>query len=212
MPRTNPPRANPPRTSAEERFNPAVVVSAYRSGFFPMAESRSGPISWYSPDPRAIIPLEGFNVPRSLRREMKRSACTITMDRTFDQVIRECAEGRFPGGTWISGDIIRVYTELHSMGVAHSVETWLEGKLVGGLYGVALGGAFFGESMFSRIPNGSKFALVSLVGRLNARGYRLLDTQIMNEHMRQFGAVDIPRDRYLLLLAEALSLGVRFLD
>jgi leucyl/phenylalanyl-tRNA--protein transferase len=143
---------------------------------------------------------------------MKRSACTITVDRTFDQVIRECAEGRFTGGTWISGDIIRVYTELHRMGVAHSVETWLEGKLVGGLYGVALGGAFFGESMFSRIPNGSKFALVSLVGRLNARGYRLLDTQIMNEHIRQFGAVDIPRDRYLLLLAEALSLGVRFLD
>ena len=177
-----------------------------------MAESRSGSISWYSPDPRAIIPLTRFNVPRSLRREMKRSACTITVDRTFDQVIRECAEERYPDGTWISGDIIRVYTELHVMGVAHSVETWLEGKLVGGLYGVALGGAFFGESMFSRIPSGSKFALVSLVGRLQARGYRLLDTQIMNEHIRQFGAVEIPRDLYLALLSEALSLSIRFLD
>jgi leucyl/phenylalanyl-tRNA--protein transferase len=98
------------------------------------------------------------------------------------------------------------------MGVAHSVETWLEGKLVGGLYGLALGGAFFGESMFSRIPSASKFALVSLVERLHARGYRLLDTQIMNEHMRQFGAVDIPRDRYLLLLSGAVSLAVRFHD
>jgi leucyl/phenylalanyl-tRNA--protein transferase len=206
------PRTNLPRTYAEERFDPAVVLSAYHSGYFPMAESRSGPISWYSPDPRAIIPLEGFNVPRSLRREMRRSACTITVDRAFDQVIRECAEGRFPDGTWISGDIIRVYTELHGMGVAHSVETWLEGKLVGGLYGLALGGAFFGESMFSRIPNASKFALVSLVERLHTRGYRLLDTQIMNEHMRQFGAVDIPRDRYLFLLSGALSLAVRFHD
>jgi leucyl/phenylalanyl-tRNA---protein transferase len=201
-----------PRTHTKERFDPDIVVSAYQSGFFPMAESRSGPVSWFSPDPRAIIPLGDFNVPRSLRREMKRSACTTTVDRAFGRVIGECAEGRFPDSTWISGDIIRVYTELHSMGVAHSVETWLEGKLVGGLYGVALGGAFFGESMFSRIPNASKFALVSLVGRLNARGYRLLDTQIMNEHIRQFGAVDVPRDRYLLLLSEALSLTVRFLD
>ena len=206
------PRTNSPQPDAVQRFDPALVVSAYHIGFFPMAESRSGPISWYSPDPRAIIPLEGFNVPRSLRREMKRSPCTMTVDRAFDQVIRECAEGRCPDGTWISGDIIRVYTELHSMGVAHSVETWLEGKLVGGLYGLALGGAFFGESMFSRIPSASKFALVSLVGRLKSRGYRLLDTQIMNEHVRQFGAVDIPRDQYLILLSEAVSLDVRFLD
>ena len=201
-----------PRTNSEEPFDPAIVISAYQSGFFPMAELREGPISWYSPDPRAIIPLHGFNIPRSLRREMRRLPCTITVDRAFDHVIGGCAEGRSPDGTWISDDIIRVYTELHRMGVAHSVETWLEGKLVGGLYGVALGGAFFGESMFSRIPNASKFALVSLVNRLNTRGYRLLDTQIMNEHIRQFGAVDIPRDRYLLLLSEAVSLPVFFLD
>jgi leucyl/phenylalanyl-tRNA--protein transferase len=193
-----------------ERFDSALVVSAYRSGYFPMAESRSGPISWHSPDPRAIIPLEDFNIPRSLRREMKRSACAITVDRAFEQVIAECAKRRFPDDTWISDDIVRVYTELHGMGIAHSMETWQEGELVGGLYGLAIGGAFFGESMFSRVSNASKFALVSLVGRLIARGYRLLDTQIMNEHIRQFGAVDVPRDRYLLLLADALSAPVRF--
>ena len=191
-------------------FTPETVVEAYRSGYFPMADSRVGPISWYSPDPRAIIPLSGFNIPRSLRREMKKSDCTITVNRAFERVIGECAEGRFPEDTWISDDIVRVYTDLHRMGVAHSVETWEEGRLVGGLHGVALGGAFFGESMFSRRPNASKFALVSLVSRLNARGYRLLDTQIMNEHIRQFGAVDIPRERYLDLLDEALPIGVEF--
>jgi len=201
-----------PTSFPAERFDPSVVVAAYRTGFFPMAESRTGPISWHSPDPRAIIPLDGFNIPRSLRRVMKLSACTITVDRAFEHVIGACAEGRYPDGTWISDDIIRVYTELHRLGIAHSVETWLEGKLVGGLYGISLGGAFFGESMFSRMSNGSKFALVTLVERLNARGYRLLDTQIMNDHVRQFGAVDIPREEYLALLARALSLPVAFVD
>ena len=200
------------RTFLAERFDPAVVVAAYRTGFFPMAESRTGPISWHSPDPRAIIPLNDFNIPRSLRREMRQSACTVTVDRAFDHVIGECAEGRYPDETWISDDIIRVYTELYRQGVAHSVETWREGTLVGGLYGISLGGAFFGESMFSRMQNGSKFALVTLVGRLKTRGFRLLDTQIMNEHIRQFGAVDIPREKYLALLSEALSLPVSFVD
>lgn len=203
---------DPPRTIAEGRFDAATVIAAYRSGFFPMADSRQGPISWYSPDPRAIIPLESFNVPRSLRREMKRSVCATTVDRAFLSVIVECAEGRYPEETWISEDIVRVYSELHRMGVAHSVETWLDGKLVGGLYGVALGGAFFGESMFSRVASASKFALVSLVARLRARGYLLLDTQIMNEHVRQFGAVDIPRTRYLSLLSGALPVPARFVD
>jgi leucyl/phenylalanyl-tRNA--protein transferase len=198
------------RASPREILDPAVVVSAYRIGFFPMAESRAGPISWCSPDPRAIIPLERFNLPRSLRRAMKDSTCAVTVDRAFEQVIRECAEGRLPDETWISDDIIRVYTELHRAGIAHSVETWLAGKLVGGLYGLSMGGAFFGESMFSRIPNASKFALVSLVARLNARGFRLLDTQIMNEHIRQFGALDIPREEYLRLLSQALPLDVKF--
>ena len=175
-----------------------------------MAESRTGPISWYSPDPRAIIPLDAFNVPRSLRREMKHSSSSITVDRAFGDVIVQCGERRFPEETWISDDIIRVYTELHSMGVAHSVETWMEGRLVGGLYGIAMGGVFFGESMFSRVPNASKFALVSLVNRLRERGYRLLDSQIINDHVKQFGAVEISRDQYLRILAEALSLPVSF--
>ncbi len=205
-------QAAPQRANRDGLFTPERVVEAYRSGYFPMAESRVGPISWYSPDPRAIIPLNEFNVPRSLRREMRKSACTITVNRAFERVIGKCAEGRFPEDTWISDDIVRVYTDLHRMGIAHSVETWEEGKLVGGLYGVALGGAFFGESMFSRIPNASKFALVSLVTRLNARGYLLLDTQIMNEHIRQFGAIDVPRVRYLALLEEALPLEVEFTD
>ena len=196
-----------------ERFDPAVVVSAYRSGFFPMAESRAGPISWYSPDPRAIIPLAGIQYseespPGDEAFGMHDHAWTGHSIRSSGSARKEGTRRRrgFPD------DIIRVYTELHRMGVAHSVETWLEGRLVGGLYGVALGGAFFGESMFSRIPSASKFALVSLVGRLQARGYRLLDTQIMNEHIRQFGAIDIPRDLYLVLLSEALSLGMSFLD
>jgi len=192
------------------RFDSALVISAYRSGFFPMAESRSGPISWYSPDPRAVIPLDAFNVPRSLRREMKRSSSSVTFDRSFGDVIAQCAERRFPEDTWISDDIVRVYTELHARGIAHSVETWLEGKLVGGLYGIALGGAFFGESMFSRVSGASKFALVSLVTRLRERGYMLLDSQIINDHVKQFGAIEIPRDRYLALLAEALSQPVSF--
>jgi len=175
-----------------------------------MAESRNGPISWYSPDPRAVIPLDAFNVPRSLRREMRRSSSSVTFDRSFGDVIAQCAERRFPEETWISDDIVRVYTELHARGIAHSVEIWLEGKLVGGLYGIALGGAFFGESMFSRVSGASKFALVSLVARLRERGYMLLDSQIINDHVRQFGAIEIPRDRYLSLLAEALSLPVSF--
>jgi len=175
-----------------------------------MAESRTGPISWYSPDPRAIIPLEAFNIPRSLRREMRRSGFSITVDRAFEDVITHCAERRFPWGTWISDEIIRVYTDLHRKGVAHSVETWMDGKLIGGLYGIALGGAFFGESMFSVVSNASKFALVALVGRLRERGYRLLDSQIINDHVRQFGAIEIPRERYLDLLSQAISLPVSF--
>ena len=200
------------RLREADRFDPGIVISAYRSGYFPMAESRDGPISWHSPDPRAIIPLRSFNVPRSLRREMKRSSCSITVDRAFEDVIAHCGERACAEDTWISGAIIRVYTELHRMGIAHSVETWREGSLVGGLYGISLGGAFFGESMFSLVSNASKYALVSLVSRLNERGYRLLDTQIINEHVRQFGAIEVPRIEYLRLLSDALCLSASFRD
>jgi leucyl/phenylalanyl-tRNA--protein transferase len=198
------------RAEGERPFSPEVVVEAYRQGFFPMAESRTGPISWFSPDPRAVIPLHTFRVPRSVRRELASTTCSCTIDLSFAQVIRACAERAEE--TWISDDIIRVYTDLHKRGVAHSVETWKGGELTGGLYGVAIGGAFFGESMFSRESNMSKLALVHLVERLRRRNYLLLDTQIINDHVRQFGAIEIPRRDYLSLLAEAVSLPIDFIE
>ncbi len=193
-------------------FDADTVLAAYRSGFFPMAESRTGPIAWYSPDPRAIIPLDTFNVPRSLRRQLSRTDVTCTVNGAFERVIRACAERGPDSATWISEDIIGVYTDLHRSGIAHSIETWRQGLLVGGLYGVALGGAFFGESMFSRESDASKFALVHLVRRLQSLGFLLLDTQIMNDHVRQFGAVELPRDSYLDLLSRAISLPMKFVE
>ncbi len=193
-------------------FDADTVLAAYRSGFFPMAESRTGPIAWYSPDPRAIIPLDTFNVPRSLRRQLSRTDVTCTVNGAFERVIRACAERGPDSATWISEDIIGVYTDLHRSGIAHSIETWRQGLLIGGLYGVALGGAFFGESMFSRESDASKFALVHLVRRLQSLGFLLLDTQIMNDHVRQFGAVELPRDSYLDLLSRAISLPMKFVE
>ncbi len=188
-------------------LDPEFVVQAYRAGFFPMAESRTGPISWYSPDPRAIIPLDGFRIPRSLRQSVRKGTYEIRVDTAFADVIRACAERE---ETWISDEIIRVYSALHEQGVVHSVESWLEGELAGGLYGVSIGGAFFGESMFSRARDASKVALVSLVSRLRERGYILLDTQIINTHVLQFGAIEVPRAQYLELLAQALMVRTSF--
>jgi leucyl/phenylalanyl-tRNA--protein transferase len=184
-----------------------MILRAYAHGLFPMADSRTGPISWYSPDPRAIVPLEGFHAPRSLRRIIRKGVFDIRVDTTFEEVIRCCAMRE---ETWISGPIIRAYTVLHHRGHAHSVEAWRERRLVGGLYGVSIRGAFFGESMFSLESDASKVAFVSLVGHLRRRGFVLLDTQIMNEHMRQFGAIEIPRTEYLSVLASALSADVSF--
>ena len=200
------------RTKPATPFDADTVLTAYRSGFFPMAESRTGPISWFSPDPRAVIPLDTFHVPRSLRRALSGNAITCTVNGAFDRVIHSCAERGPLAETWISEDIIRAYTDLHRRGHAHSVETWRKGVLVGGLYGVSLGGAFFGESMFSRESNASKFALVFLVERLKSRGFVLLDTQIINDHVRQFGAEEIPRAEYLTLLTRALPLPVKFVE
>jgi leucyl/phenylalanyl-tRNA--protein transferase len=200
------------RSKPSTPFDADTVLAAYRSGFFPMAESRTGPISWFSPDPRAIIPLDQFHVPRSLRRALAGKDVTCTVNGAFDRVIRSCAERGSLAETWISDDIIRVYADLQRRGHAHSVEAWRKGALIGGLYGVALGGAFFGESMFSRESNASKFALVHLVGRLREKGFLLLDTQIINNHVRQFGAVEIPRAEYLALLARALPLTAKFVE
>jgi leucyl/phenylalanyl-tRNA--protein transferase len=193
-----------------ERLTAELVLRAYCSGVFPMAESRTGPVRWYAPDPRAVIPLdERFHVPRSLRRTVARGVFDVTVNRDFPAVMRACAERE---ETWISADIVRVYTDLHALGFAHSVETWRDGELAGGLYGVALGGAFFGESMFSRATDASKVALVALVERLRARGFVLLDTQWNTPHLARFGTHEIARRAYERRLAEALRLDRRFSD
>ncbi len=189
-------------------LSPELVLRAYREGYFPMAESRHGEVHWYTSDPRAVIPLDRFHVPRSLRQVLKRGEFAIAFDTAFPEVIRACAAR---AETWISDEVIAVYTALHRRGDAHSVEAWRGPALAGGLYGVAIGAAFFGESMFSRESNASKVALVALVRHLRDRGFRLLDSQFMNEHMRQFGAVEIPRAWYLRQLADATGVPATFL-
>jgi leucyl/phenylalanyl-tRNA--protein transferase len=189
-----------------------LLISAYSSGWFPMAAD-NGEIRWYSPDPRGIIPLEDFRVTSRLARVIRAGDFRIEVNRAFDTVIRACAEtDRRDGdpGTWIDRAIIDSYVELHRLGFAHSVEAWQDGRLVGGLYGVALGGVFFGESMFHRKTNASKVALAALVEHLRARGFRLLDIQWVTPHLEQFGAVEIPRPNYLELLADAIAVEAAF--
>ena len=186
-----------------------ALLSAYASGWFPMAVS-PGEIRWYSPDPRGIIPLDDFRVSSRLARALRTRAFEIRIDTSFRAVIEGCAARRDEDGNWIDAEIIDSYCALHEHGHAHSVETWKEGALVGGLYGVALGGAFFGESMFHRVTDASKAALVALVERLRARNFTLLDTQWVTEHLLQFGAIEIPRRRYLRLLDQALSVDASF--
>ncbi len=180
----------------------ALLLSAYASGYFPMADPATGEIKWYSPDPRTIIPLDAFSVSRSLRQTIRKRIFDVRFDAAFEEVIRSCG-GREE--TWISEDIVESYCELHRLGYARSVETWKEGKLAGGLYGVALGKAFFGESMFSRERDASKVALVALVDWLKEGGYLLLDTQFMTPHLQHFGAKEIPREEYLALLKKAVG-------
>lgn len=167
-----------------------------------------GNIYWFDPDPRAIIPLdERFHVPKRLARTVRRGVFEIRINTAFRAVMEACAAR---DETWISDEFIEVYTELHRMGFAHSVESWLDGELVGGLYGVALRGLFAGESMFSHHRDASKVALVHLVERLRAGGFTLLDTQFITSHLAKFGAIEIPRDKYLLLLSEAMSTWAEF--
>lgn len=185
------------------------LLSAYASGWFPMAVA-PGEIRWYSPDPRGIIPLDTFHVPSRLARTLRAHPFDIRIDTAFAAVIGACAQRPDADGNWIDAEIIDSYCALHAEGFAHSVEAWRDGALVGGLYGVALGGAFFGESMFHWASDASKAALVALVERLRGRGYALLDTQWVTGHLEQFGAVEIPRRRYLRLLDRALALDVTF--
>jgi leucyl/phenylalanyl-tRNA--protein transferase len=195
-----------------------MLVWAYQHGMFPMAEPRTGRIGWYSPDPRGIIPLDAFHVPHSLRRTVRRQPFRITTDRAFERVIRACAQPRPDHGqTWINETIVSGYLALHESGLAHSVEVWMSGpgaagrtaeRLAGGLYGVALRGAFFGESMFSRATDASKVCLVHLVEHLRGRGFALLDAQFTTAHLARFGAIDVPRAEYLRRLRLALRLAV----
>jgi len=174
-----------------------------------MAVNKRGEIGWFSPDPRAVIPLdERFHLPHGLRRVLKRENFETTIDVAFEAVIRACAKRN--GGTWISKEIIEAYCALRRLGYAHSVETRLKGQLVGGLYGVHIGGAFFGESMFHRETDASKVALVALVERLRHRQFVLLDTQWLTPHLKQFGTYEIPRREYLWRLEHALKLDCKF--
>lgn len=187
--------------SSGPALDPEMVLHAYRVGAFPMADPATGSISWYAPDPRAVIDLEHVSLPRSLRTVIKRETFEVRWDTSFRTVVEGCAAR---AETWISPEIARTYEDLHRNGWAHSVECWREGALRGGLYGVAIGGAFFGESMFSGEVNASKVALAALVDRMRSRGFVLLDTQFMTPHLARFGAVEIPRTEYLRRLQEAL--------
>jgi leucyl/phenylalanyl-tRNA---protein transferase len=189
-------------------IDPEFLLNAYCSGYFPMANDKSGEISWYSPDPRAVFDLNQFIVPRSLKLTLKKNPFDIVVDSRFEDVMRACAERT---ETWISEEIIRSYVELYRQGFAHSVECWKEGRLVGGLYGVAIRGAFFGESMFSRTKDASKVALVFLVDRMRERGFELLDTQFMTAHLARFGAMEISRSEYLARLQNSLKKNCAFI-
>lgn len=190
-----------------ELLTPEIVLQAYRLGAFPMAVE-DGEIAWFSPDPRCIIPLDTFHISRSLRQAIRRQIFEVRIDSAFDEVIVRC--GDRPEGTWISDQIIDIYRALHRRGFAHSVECWQGDQLAGALYGVSLGGAFFGESMFTHISNASKVALAALVERMRANGFTLLDTQWMTPHLARFGATYISRAEYLRRLHEALGLPVHF--
>ena len=188
-------------------LNPDLLLRAYAAGIFPMADSAEDPeIFWVDPEWRGIIPLRTFHVPQRLRRTIRSGVFQVRCDTAFVEVIRGCAApAPDRPRTWINDEIVRIYTELFRRGFAHSVETWYEGELVGGLYGVAINGAFFGESMFSRTTDASKVALVHLVEGLRRGGFALLDTQFITAHLAQFGAVEIPRAHYLMKLADALN-------
>lgn len=188
------------------RLTPDILIRAYAAGIFPMAESADDPeLFWVDPTRRGILPLDAFHVPRRLKRVLRRNVFEVRVDTDFTAVMRGCAEAsETRPSTWINDQIIRLYSALFERGAAHSVECWHEGALAGGLYGVSLGAAFFGESMFSRVTDASKVALVELVARLRRGGYRLLDTQFLTPHLARFGGVEISRAHYHRLLAKAL--------
>ncbi len=187
-------------------LEPDLLLEGYRLGVFPMAMEDDS-LEWFSPDPRAILPLDPFHVPHALRRLGRRKPFKITINQAFSDVIQACAERK---DTWINEEIIESYTRLHELGHAQSIEAWKENMLAGGLYGVAIGGAFFGESMFHRVTDASKIALVALVEHLRARKFVLLDTQWLTPHLQRFGGIQISRSDYLRLLRRAIDLPRKF--
>ena len=193
-------------------ITPDLLLQAYRIGVFPMGERRDDPkLYWLDPRLRAVLPLDGFHLPHRLARTIRAGRFEVGADSAFAYIVRACAEPR-PGHpeSWINAPIVELYTELHRRGHAHSVECRLDGRLVGGLYGVSVGAVFFGESMFSRERDASKVALVHLVARLIKGGFRLLDCQFMTEHLRSFGAIEIPREEFRILLADAIDRPASF--
>lgn len=195
------------RPRPRQTLDPELLLRAYALGWFPMGTGRRHRIEWFSPDPRGILPLDTFHAPSRLKRTVRQQRFEVRIDTAFEAVMRACADR---DETWITEDIIGSYVALPRLGFAHSVETWQAGQLVGGLYGVSLGGAFFGESMFHTATDASKVALVALVDRMRERGYTLLDTQWVTPHLEQFGGREIPRAEYLERLSAALALDCSF--
>lgn len=194
-------------TDCEPPLSPDLLLSAYAQGIFPMADHQ-GNIGWYTADPRAVFPLDKIRPNARFRRFLRQAGFQPTFDAAFEEVIGHCATVH--GESWISPRLMEAYVRLHEAGHAHSVETWQAGKLVGGLYGVHLGGAFFGESMFSLVSNASKAAFYQLADHLRQQGFVLFDSQFINDHTASLGAIEIPRDEYLAQLAVAIALPVKF--
>ncbi len=214
-----PPQFFPPPTESTpdglvavgEDLCPERLLDAYRHGIFPWPVYEEEPMLWWSPDPRAILPLDGLHISKRLRRTLRLGKFQVTSNQAFSEVLQGCATGiGREGGTWLTGEMQDAYTELHHLGHAHSVEVWHEGQLAGGTYGVAIGGGFAAESMFYRVRDASKVALAHLVAHLDARGYQLLDVQQWTPHTGRLGVVEIPRDDYLEQLALAVELPVTF--
>ncbi len=190
-------------------FGPELLVRAYKEGYFPMADSYDGNIYWHSPDPRAIFPLDKIKTPRSIKQSINKNNFSFSINKDFKKVITLCADRE---DTWISDEIIAAFVQLHNIGYAHSVETWNDNKMVGGLYGVSIGAAFFGESMFNHVPDASKSAFYYLVNHIKSRNFMLLDTQYINHHTALLGAIEIPRIQYLKILRKAIEIPVNFVD
>lgn len=193
---------------SEPLITPGFLLNAYANGFFPMAESRDDPrLFWLKPELRGIFPLDRFHISRSLARRMRRGGYQVSLDRDFAGVMEGCAARE---ETWINDRIRALYLELHQLGAAHSLEIWRDGRLIGGVYGVTLGAAFFGESMFSRATDASKLALAHLVEHLTHQGFRLFDTQFLTPHLASLGAIEIPQKQYMKLLNKALEYQADF--